>query len=253
MSPEQARGSPDIDHRADIWSIGVILFRMLTGRRPFNGGGFGIIIMQICSEPIPKATSILPSLPLEIDAFFDRALAKNPADRFSSMKEMAQAFAAIARKSGPPVEMTNTFTAQPTLDTDGSDAPTLVKQPPPAMQSISITVEPVSDMQTISRAPSRSGSLVGVTIAAVITVVVGVVAILWTTSSTTEETAQSAAPAGSVPPVVMPSSTAAAPPVPTTSSSATTTTAKATTSPGPKSTVKKTVDSGTKKKRDFGY
>ena len=256
MSPEQARGQPDIDHRADIWSIGVILFRMLTGRRPFNGGGFGMIILQICSEPIPKATSILPSLPQEIDAFFDRALAKSPADRFSSMKEMAQAFTAIARKYGQYTEAAPSFTlqtqeAQPaTIDT--SDAPTLVRHPAPAMQSISITVEPVSDMQTISRAPSRSGSLVGIAIAAAITLALGVVAILVTISSTTEEKAQSAAPAESVPLVAMPSSVAEVAPAPTTSSSATTT-AKSANTPAPKSTGKKTVDSTQKKKRDFGY
>ena len=253
MSPEQARGAPDIDHRSDVWSIGVILYRMLTGRRPFNATGFGQIIMQICSEPHLHATSILPSLPPEIDAFFDRALAKNPAERFSSMKEMAHAYVAVVKKFKPSVEVSTRFPALTTLDS--SDAPTLVRPPPPTLPIESISIEPMSEAQTISRAPSRTGAFVGITVAVVITVVLGLVVMLWMTAPNTENAASgesSVVPAVSSPAAAL----TAAPTAPGSASSsiaATSTTAAATTAPASKSIRTKQVDTTKKKKRDFGY
>jgi serine/threonine-protein kinase len=96
MSPEQSRARRDVDHRADLWALGVILFRMITGRRPFDGLTAAALAVQICIEPIPRVGTILPELPPELDVFFDRALAKDPAQRFQSAREMVQAFATIA-------------------------------------------------------------------------------------------------------------------------------------------------------------
>lgn len=273
MSPEQARGLPDIDHRADIWSIGVILYRMLTGKRPFNATGFGQIIMQICSDPHLHASSILPSLPKEIDSFFDRALAKNPADRFSSMKEMAQAYTAIVKKHRTNEDVLPTHF--PTLTTlDSSDAPTLVRppaaapppapplEPPPpvaptitATATISTTVDPVMQGQTGSHHPSRTGAMVGMTVIIVAAVALGLVVMLWITSTTSENTAQDEASTNSA---VVPATTVLTPPLPSTStvaaaSSSSAPAPAATTSPPTKSIKTKQVDSTKKKKRDFGY
>ena len=234
MSPEQARGQGDVDHRSDVWSWAVILYRMLTGKRPFNATGFGKIIMQICSEPHLNATSYIPGLPAEIDAFFDRALAKDPADRFSSMKEMAQAYTAIVKKFVPRPEPSTRFSASiaTTATTlDSADLPTLVRQPspavtnppasatplpsenppaitnppmmmaPPAMEnpqppsSVSITVEPWNEPPTMLHAPSRKASFVAITVAIVTTLALGLVATLWITSSPSEDPAQGSASA----------------------------------------------------------
>ena len=110
MSPEQAKRQP-VDHRSDIWSLGVVLFRALTGVRPFRAKSIGELLTQISSEPIPAPSSLNPSLPPEIDAFFEKALAREPSERFPSATALARAFAELAaaireaggdRTSGPP-------------------------------------------------------------------------------------------------------------------------------------------------------
>src|SRR5262245_25971238 len=77
MCPEQARAPKTVDHRADIWAVGVIMYRVLTGRLPFAG-------------------EVAPDLPPTLDGFFGRALAKRKEDRFSSIVEMVEAFQIIA-------------------------------------------------------------------------------------------------------------------------------------------------------------
>jgi serine/threonine-protein kinase len=95
MSPEQARGVSDLDHRSDLWSLGVILFRALTGRLPFPGDQVGDIIVKVCSDPIPVASHLAPDLPPGTDSFFERALARDRDQRFASARELAEAFAEL--------------------------------------------------------------------------------------------------------------------------------------------------------------
>jgi serine/threonine protein kinase len=97
MSPEQVRGRTNVDHRSDLWSLGVILFRAVTGIRPFGRGAPADVIVQICSDPIPRASVVARDLPEEVDRFFEKALARDVAKRFSSAKEMAAAFEEVAK------------------------------------------------------------------------------------------------------------------------------------------------------------
>jgi serine/threonine-protein kinase len=101
ISPEQAVGRTDIDHRSDLWSLGVIAFRMITGRTPFESELLLEVVVQICSAPIPQATAVSPDLPREVDAFMDRALAREPGGRFDSAKELAAAFGALVTAAPP--------------------------------------------------------------------------------------------------------------------------------------------------------
>ncbi|MBL9016162.1 MAG: protein kinase [Myxococcales bacterium] len=83
MSPEQCRGK-DVDHRTDIYSLGVVAYRLLTGAYPFDADGYLEIMMkQIGEEPVPPS-SIAPELPPSVDAAIARMMRKDPAQRPAS-------------------------------------------------------------------------------------------------------------------------------------------------------------------------
>jgi serine/threonine protein kinase len=93
MSPEQILGSKDLDHRSDLWSVGVVCFEMLTGRKPFDAETMGGLAIRIHSEPLPLPTVANPDLPIAVDAWFARACARNVGARYDSAKEMTEELA----------------------------------------------------------------------------------------------------------------------------------------------------------------
>ncbi|WP_437330735.1 protein kinase domain-containing protein [Sorangium sp. So ce381] len=96
MSPEQVRRSKTLDWRSDLWSVGVIAYRCLTGGLPFPGEEIGEVFVAICTEDAPLASSVVPELGPDVDGFFSRALARDPAHRFQGASELAEAFGAAA-------------------------------------------------------------------------------------------------------------------------------------------------------------
>jgi serine/threonine-protein kinase len=91
MSPEQCRGGGAIDHRADIYAIGCVMFTMITGQPPFASVGAGDVVVAHLREQPPLASSRVPELPAIVDEIVQRCLQKSPAERFQSMTELVRA------------------------------------------------------------------------------------------------------------------------------------------------------------------
>lgn len=101
MSPEQITEMP-IDGRSDLFSVGIILYEMLTGRNPFKAEQLMTILDRIVREPHAPPTAIVAGLPPAIDRLFERALAKQPADRFQNGEEFRAALRQMQTEAAPP-------------------------------------------------------------------------------------------------------------------------------------------------------
>jgi hypothetical protein len=97
MAPEQLAGGR-VDGRADLFALGVILYQLLTGRLPFDGENLSELMFRIASEPAPPPSTVLKGLSPVFDPILDRALAKEPTQRFQSGEEMMQALLALDLK-----------------------------------------------------------------------------------------------------------------------------------------------------------
>ena len=101
MSPEQMRAAPNLDARADIWSLGAILFELVTGQCPFEAETIASLAVKVLTEDAPTLLGLLPGAPPELDAIIQRCLRKAPEERFQTVSELSQAlreFAAHAER-----------------------------------------------------------------------------------------------------------------------------------------------------------
>ena len=100
MSPEQARGEKDIDGRSDIYAVGVMMYRGLTGQLPFEGDNFPQLLFKIALEQAPPIATFVPDVDPDFAAIIERAMAKAPADRFADAREFQGEIARWARANG---------------------------------------------------------------------------------------------------------------------------------------------------------
>jgi serine/threonine-protein kinase len=153
VSPEQARGTKTVDYRSDLWSLGVIAYQCITGRLPFEGDTLVDLLFQIVVSPLP-VPSLVASVPDGFDAWWARAVARDPAERFQSAREMAESLVVVAGLpagtappppgTGPPQELGPTCEApSPSLSTPTllssavASLPSAIASPPSAIASSS--------------------------------------------------------------------------------------------------------------------
>ena len=96
MSPEQVRSSADVDVRADVWALGVILFELVIGQPPFSAETVTALSAKILEEPAPRLRALLPAASEELDAIIARCLAKDPRARFPDVAALALALAPLS-------------------------------------------------------------------------------------------------------------------------------------------------------------
>ena len=95
MSPEQWRGR-SLDGRADVYALGVVLYELLTGTRPFNATSTPALMNQHLHQPVPQVRTANPTLPTEVQAVLERSLAKQRDHRYARAGELARAVSALA-------------------------------------------------------------------------------------------------------------------------------------------------------------
>ena len=112
MAPEQAKGRKSIDHRIDIYAMGVILYEIMTGQKPYRGDSPKETVFEIITKPFLSPGRINPTITEEMEKVIHKAMAKDPRARFGSALEMQKAFRqAQGIPSIPPVRGTSAPTA----------------------------------------------------------------------------------------------------------------------------------------------
>jgi eukaryotic-like serine/threonine-protein kinase len=213
MSPEQARGLRNIDHRSDLWSLGVIAHKCVTGVLPFEGESVGDLLVKICTSPLPTPSVTVPGLPASFDAWFFRALEREPARRFGRASELSDhlAFAAgLSTRGASSSQDGIRFTPQAPAASMNPRSP---RSPSATLSSEGVTSAPF----TASAAPRPRGALFVAVAAALVGASIGVVAVVKMASTTpaavaapATATATAAMAADAAPPKAAPAVVAAA-------------------------------------------
>jgi eukaryotic-like serine/threonine-protein kinase len=181
MSPEQAQGLK-VDHRSDIYSLGVILYEMIAGRIPFEGDTSWTLIFKHINEPPPPIASVQPA----VQNVIDRALAKKPDDRYQTARQLVADYADALGM----VAEANTLRTSIAMSRALTSSPALARLPrAEATGSISQTQDPPASLSTNQNQASAPAWMRLATFVGVGILMVGLVALaLWRFSASPQAT-----------------------------------------------------------------
>ena len=103
MSPEQARGAP-LDARTDLFSLGIVIYEMATGKTPFGGGSTADVFVALLREDPPPVSTVNPAMPKRLDPIVAKLLAKEPGRRYASAEELQEDLEGLSTQSTPPAK-----------------------------------------------------------------------------------------------------------------------------------------------------
>jgi len=187
MSPEQCEGKGQIDHRSDVYSLGVVMYELVTGRVPFPGDGFGEILVAHLTRQPDAPSKLNPAIPPEIEAIVLHAIEKDKNRRFQTMEEFLIACRDPARhmQQYRPLPGYTPTNAGATMMMDG---PVAITPPMPTGSARGPLVTAIARPTTLSGAAaevdgqpsgkSRRGAVIGISAVAAIALAVGAVFLL---------------------------------------------------------------------------
>jgi hypothetical protein len=160
MAPEQMSGDP-VDARTDVWALGVLLFELLTGRKPFQGGAWPAVCARVLSDSAPPLESLGERVPGEVQSAVRRCLQRMPEDRFSNVAELAVALSPfgtrIARVSLEHIVRLATSTGSLAAESSSPPASGLGSTPPGGFERAPSAVSPAdaSLLRDLARSERR--------------------------------------------------------------------------------------------------
>ena len=146
MSPEQTEGAAGVDHRTDIWAMGAILYKALTGAEPFSGSTMAAVLVAVSTKTPPPIAQLAPHVPPGLIEVVDRCLAKDPNQRYQSSAELSAALApfenlGVALPAMPATQTVAPMTAAPMSTPPGPNpVATVITGGPPTSQPPQATV-----------------------------------------------------------------------------------------------------------------
>lgn len=178
MSPEQVQGDKDLDGRSDLYSLGIIFYQMLTMDTPYQATTPAKVMMMHLLEPVPNLAKVKPDLIPEVNVWLQKALAKEPGERFATAKEMSEALQAAVKGSSHPTLSAPKQTVVSTADETQESGPPPIAAPyqspgpQPEVQPAPASYPSVEEKPKRSWLPFAAGGFILLGIGAVVILVV---------------------------------------------------------------------------------
>ena len=177
MAPEQASGESPVDHRADIWSLGVILYECLSGVRPIEGENLPQVVARLMSAGIMPLERIAPELPAEVTGLVKQMLTRDVGRRPASLVEVSRTLGRFTNVRAPefaaPSGVANPPPTPPTMQSARPKARLIASRDAEPLGPTMLSSPPVNSSLQFAQAPPKQGRSVYLLVAAAVVLVAG--------------------------------------------------------------------------------